>query len=397
MAKRRARGEGSLRKRSDGRWEGRYTTGRDPETGKLIYRNVLARTQAECKSKLREAMKNIQLIPEEPLVKETKDPERPAVRYTTGEWLRTWFEVYSKPNIREATQDQYTNFLEKHVIPSVGDIPLEKLTSPRLQKLYQDLRTHGKVCQNKNAGSSLSQKTVRNIHMMLHVALEQAVKEDLISKNPTDGCIAPKVEKKEMKVIQPEKIGAYLQAAADRNVLPMFYLELTSGLRRGELLALLWSDLDIDQRTISVNKSVAGRHGELKVSAPKTKHSIRKVAIPQQAVDLLIQEHALHPDNPYMFPSPVTGTMYHPDTAGRLHKKLLKESGIENVRFHDLRHTFATVALQNGVDIKTLSHMLGHFSSGFTLDTYTHVTAKMPLDGSKTDLLQKLQKSAEIL
>lgn len=340
MAKRRARGEGSLRKRSDGRWEGRYTTGRDPETGKLIYRNVLARTQAECKSKLREAMKNIQLIPEEPLVKETKDPERPAVRYTTGEWLRTWFEVYSKPNIREATQDQYTNFLEKHVIPSVGDIPLEKLTSLRLQKLYQDLRTHGKVCQNKNAGSGLSQKTVRNIHMMLHVALEQAVKEDLISKNPTDGCIAPKVEKKEMKVIQPEKIGAYLQAAADRNVLPMFYLELTSGLRRGELLALLWSDLDIDQRTISVNKSVAGRHGELKVSAPKTKHSIRKVVIPQQAVELLIQEHALHPDNPYMFPSPVTGTMYHPDTAGRLHKKLLKESGIENVRFHDLRHPY---------------------------------------------------------
>ena len=383
MAKRRANGEGNIRKRSDGRWEGRYTTGRDPETGKLIYRNVLARTQAECKSKLREAMKNIQLIPEEPLVKETKDPERPAVRYTTGEWLRTWFEVYSKPNIREATQDQYTNFLEKHVIPSVGDIPLEKLTSPRLQKLYQDLRTHGKVCQNKNAGSSLSQKTVRNIHMMLHVALEQAVKEDLISKNPTDGCIAPKVEKKEMKVIQPEKIGAYLQAAADRNVLPMFYLELTSGLRRGELLALLWSDLDIDQRTISVNKSVAGRHGELKVSAPKTEHSIRKVAIPQQAVELLIQEHALHPDNPYMFPSPVTGTMYHPDTAGRLHKKLLKEYGIENVRFHDLRHTFATVALQNGVDIKTLSHMLGHFSSGFTLDTYTHVTAKMQQEAAE--------------
>ncbi len=383
MAKRRARGEGSLRKRSDGRWEGRYTAGRDPETGKLIYRNVLARTQAECKSKLREAMKNMQLAPEEVLSKAVEEPTQPAVHYTTEEWLRTWFEVYSKPNIREATQDQYTNFLEKHLIPDIGDIPLDKLTSLRLQKLDQDLRTHGKVSQNKNAGTGLSQKTVRNIHMMLHVALEQAVKEGLISKNPTDNCIAPKVEKKEMKVIQPEKIGAYLQAAADRNVLPMFYLELTSGLRRGELLALLWSDLDIDQRTISVNKSVAGRHGELKVSAPKTRHSIRKVVIPQQAVDLLIQEHALHPDNPYMFPSPVTGTMYHPDAAGRIHKKLLQESGIENVRFHDLRHTFATIALQNGVDVKTLSHMLGHFSSGFTLDTYTHVTAKMQQEAAE--------------
>ena len=383
MAKRRARGEGSLRKRGDGRWEGRYTAGRNPETGKLIYRNVLARTQAECKAKLREAMKHTQLEPEKPSAELVKEPETPVVRYTTGEWLRTWFEVYSKPNLRETTQDQYTNFLEKHLIPNIGDVPLEKHTSLRLKKLYPDLGTHVKVCQNKNAGSGLSQKTVRNIHMMLHVALEQAVKEDIISKNPTDGCIAPKVEKKEMKVIQPERVGAYLQAAADHNVLPMFYLELTSGLRRGELLALLWNDLDVEQRTISVNKSVAGRHGELKVSAPKTKHSIRKVAIPQQAVDLLIQEHALHPDNPYMFPSPVTGTMYHPDTAGRIHKKLLKESGIENVRFHDLRHTFATVALQNGVDVKTLSHMLGHFSSGFTLDTYTHVTAKMQQEAAE--------------
>ena len=377
MAKRRARGEGSLRKRSDGRWEGRYTVGRDPETGKLIYRNVLARTQAECKSKLREAIKNIQQEPEETITEPVEDQKQSTVQYTTEQWLRTWFELYSKPNLREATQDQYTNFLDKHLIPSIGDIPLEELSSLRLQKLYQDLRTSGRVSQNRKASPGLSPKTVRGIHMMLHTALEQAVKEGIISKNPTDGCIPPKLQKKEMNVIQPEQVGAYLQAAADRNVLPMFYLELTSGLRRGELLALLWDDLDIEKRTISVNKSVAGRHGELKVSAPKTQHSIRKVVIPQQAVDLLVQEHNLHPDNPYMFPSPVTGTMYHPDTAGRLHKKLLKESGIENVRFHDLRHTFATIALQNGVDIKTLSHTLGHYSSGFTLDTYTHVTTRM--------------------
>ena len=148
-------------------------------------------------------------------------------------------------------------------------------------------------------------------------------------------------------------------------------------------MALLWSDLDVEHRTISVNKSVSGRHGELKVSAPKTKHSIRKVAVPQQTVELLLREHAQHPDNPYMFPSPVTGTMYHPDTAGRIHKKLLRESGIESVRFHDLRHTFATVALQNGVDVKTLSQMLGHFSSGFTLDTYTHVTVKMQQEAAE--------------
>lgn len=385
MAKRRARGEGSLRKRSDGRWEGRYTAGRDEATGKLLYRNVLAKTQAECKAKLREAMRNAQQAEPKPQTVEQpmKEPDQPVCRFTTGEWLYTWFELYSKPNLREATQEQYTNFLEKHLIPNIGDIPLDKLTSLRLQKLYQDLRTSGRVIQNNVECSGLSPKTVRSIHMVLHSALEQAVKEGLIKKNPTDGCNPPKLERKEMKVIQPEQIGAYLQAAANRNVLPMFYLELTSGLRRGELLALLWTDLDLEKKSISVCKSVRGSQGELKVSAPKTRHSIRTVVIPRQTVDLLIQEHNLHPDNPYMFPSPVTGTMYHPDAAGRIHRKLLKEAGIEPVRFHDLRHTFATLALQNGVDIKTLSGMLGHYSSGFTLDTYTHITDKMQQEAAE--------------
>ena len=385
MAKRRARGEGSLRKRSDGRWEGRYTAGRDEATGKLLYRNVLARTQAECKAKLREAMRNAQQAePKLQTVEQPrKEPDQPVCRFTTSEWLRTWFELYSKPNLRETTQEQYTNFLEKHLIPNIGDIPLDKLTSLRLQKLYQNLQTSGRVVQNNVECSGLSPKTVRSIHMVLHSALEQAVKEGFIKKNPTDGCNPPKLERKEMKVIQPEQIGAYLQAAANRNVLPMFYLELTSGLRRGELLALLWTDLDLEKKSISVCKSVRGSQGELKVSAPKTRHSIRTVVIPRQTVDLLIQEHNLHPDNPYMFPSPVTGTMYHPDAAGRIHRKLLKEAGIEPVRFHDLRHTFATLALQNGVDIKTLSGMLGHYSSGFTLDTYTHITDKMQQEAAE--------------
>ena len=113
------------------------------------------------------------------------------------------------------------------------------------------------------------------------------------------------------------------------------------------------------------------------VSQPKNQHSNRTLIVPQQAVDLLIQEHSLHPNNPYLFPSPTTGTMYSPETVARIHKRILRDAGLEDCRFHDLRHTFATVALQNGVDIKTLSGMLGHYSSGFTLDTYTHVTRKM--------------------
>ena len=161
----------------------------------------------------------------------------------------------------------------------------------------------------------------------------------MISRNPTDGCIAPKVQKVEMKTLLPEHLKSYLDAADARGVLPMFYLELVSGLRKGELVALLWSDLDANHKTISVSKQyVRNPSGAVMRSRPKTETSVRQVSIPQDAVDLLIHEHDKHPNNPYMFPSPVTGKMYHPDSVVKLHEKILKDAGLEHIRFHDLRH-----------------------------------------------------------
>jgi len=382
MSNRKNRGDGSIRKRSDGRWEGRYTAGRNEETGKLIYKSVLARTQAECKRQLREALRHQEqqadMQPAQlPEAENTTQCQKDSQAFTVARWLRTWYDLYAKQNIRRSTQLQYTYFMRDLVIPRIGELPLSQLSGLRLQMLYQELRTSGRTHPQRHAGQGLSPKTVRSVHLFLHAALEQAVRAGVIAKNPTVECKPPKLERKEMKVIQAEQIGEYLQAAAERNVLPLFFLELTTGLRRGELLALLWSDLDPQNRSISVTKSVARLDGELVVSKPKTQHSIRTLIIPQQAVDLLVQEHNLHPNNPYMFPSPTTGTMYGPEAVARIHKRLLKDAGLEDCRFHDLRHTFATVALQNGVDIKTLSGMLGHYSSGFTLDTYTHVTRKM--------------------
>ena len=382
MSNRKNRGDGSIRKRSDGRWEGRYTAGRNEETGKLIYKSVLARTQAECKRQLREALRHQEqqadMRPAQlPEAENTTQCQKDSQAFTVARWLRTWYDLYAKQNIRRSTQLQYTYFMRDLVIPRIGELSLSQLSGLRLQMLYQELRTSGRTHPQRHAGQGLSPKTVRSVHLFLHAALEQAVRAGVIAKNPTAECKPPKLERKEMKVIQAEQIGEYLQAAVERNVLPLFFLELTTGLRRGELLALLWSDLDVPNRSISVTKSVARLDGELVVSKPKTQHSIRTLVIPQQAVDLLVQEHNLHPNNPYMFPSPTTGTMYSPETVARIHKRLLKDAGLEDCRFHDLRHTFATVALQNGVDIKTLSGMLGHYSSGFTLDTYTHVTRKM--------------------
>ena len=181
-----------------------------------------------------------------------------------------------------------------------------------------------------------------------------------------------------MAIIPPEKLGVYLSEAEKYGVLPMFFLELSSGLRRGELLALRWDDLNVKDRILSVSKQVTRIDGELVVTEPKTKNSVRKVALSQQAVALLVQEHEQHPDSPILFPSPRTGGYWSPDAVSRINRKLLAKAGIEeHVRFHDLRHTFATMALSSGVDVKTLSSMLGHYSAGFTLDTYTHITNDM--------------------
>ena len=255
-------------------------------------------------------------------------------------------------------------------------------TMAKAKELMESGRTNRK---SGHGNPGLSSATVRSLHLMLHNALNRAVKERLILRNPTEDCIAPKVQKFEMQILQPEHIKTYLDAADKRGLLPMFYLELVSGLRKGELTALLWSDLDITNRTISVSKQyVKNPNGELTLSRPKTETSVRKISISQEAVDLLVAEHKKHPDNPYMFPSPTTGEMYYPDSIVNLHKKILKDAGLPHIRFHDLRHTFATLALQNGVDVKTVSSMLGHYDAGFTLRTYTHATRQKQDEAAQT-------------
>ena len=225
------------------------------------------------------------------------------------------------------------------------------------KKLYKELMESGRTRGKSGHGNpGLSSATVRSLHLMLHNALNRAVKERLILRNPTEDCIAPKVQKFEMQILQPEHIKTYLDAAEKRGLLPMFYLELVSGLRKGELT----------------------------LSRPKTETSVRKISISQEAVDLLVAEHKKHPDNPYMFPSPTTGEMYYPDSVVNLHKKILKDAGLPHIRFHDLRHTFATLALQNGVDVKTVSSMLGHYDAGFTLRTYTHATRQKQDEAAQT-------------
>ncbi len=368
MPKKRANGEGSIRRKPSGTWEGRYSVGRDPNTGKNIQRSVSAKTQAECKAKLRQAIQDNRGVP---LIHTGS--------YTVAEWCRLWFETYSKPNIRESTARSYSQMIEKRIIPNIGHIKLTQLTTAHIQRMYTETRMNGRIRKyDKEKNPTLANSYVRRLHMVLSGALKQAVKERIIPYNPCDNCRIPPKEKKEMKIIPPEKVGDYLRCAAQNDVLAMFYLELTSGLRRGELTALLWEDLDVEHRILTVNKQLIRMGGVLQVTTPKTQNSIRKVVLPQHTVELLCDEHSHHPDSPLMFPSPRTGDHWSPDAVSRVNKRLLEQAGIDkSVRFHDLRHTFATLAMQSGVDVKTLAGMLGHYSAGFTLDTYTHVTNQM--------------------
>ena len=364
MAKKRANGEGNIRKRKDGRWEGRYTAGHDPETGKPIYKNVLGRTQAEVKEKLTQAMaenKNLDL---------TK-----VGQYTIGQWMDVWYENYAKIKVRPSSHQTYKGYIENHIKPNIGDIPLEKLTTLDLQRLYKTLLANGRVdrLESKGQPKGLSPKTVRNIHQILSSALKLAQEQRIILTNPAEGCALPKVEHREMKTLPVEQLQSFLREAKDSGVFELYYLELATGLRRGELLGLKWEDIDLEHGDLRVRRQIARINGRVVEAPLKTKNAYRTLPLAEDTISILKEQKKKVGNSPWVFPS-ATGGPISPDSVLHMLHRVLKRAGLPQVRFHDLRHTFATLALQNGVDIKTVSGMLGHFSAGFTLDTYAHVT-----------------------
>ena len=373
MAKKRANGDGSIRKRKDGRWEGRYVVGHDPATGKMISRNVLGKTQAEVKEKLRTAIENSKRL-----------DYTQTGKYTVGQWMDEWFEAYAKVKVRPSSHQTYKGYIENHIKPNIGDIPIEKLTSLQLQKFYRLLLTEGRVprIESEKQPKGLSAKTVRNINQVISSAMDMAVRHKLILSNPTEGCELPKVEHREMKTLPAEQLGAFLREAKESGVYELYYMDLATGLRRGELLGLKWEDIDLANGIIHVRRQVARVDGEVKEMPLKTKNSYRNISISQDAVAMLTEMEA-HRSSDYVFPSS-TGGPISPDSVNNMLHRVLKRAGLPSIRFHDLRHTFATLALQNGVDIKTVSGMLGHFSAGFTLDTYAHVTTSAQKEAAKT-------------
>lgn len=358
----------------DVRWVGRYTAGHGPDTGKAIYRNVLGRTQAEVREKLKAAIGEAQGL----------DAAKTG-KYTVGQWMDVWYENYAKIKVRPSSHQTYRGYIENHIKPNIGSMPLNKLSSLELQKFYKKLLNRGRVTrlEAKNQPKGLSPKTVRNIHQILESAMKLAQEQKLIIKDPTAGCALPKVEKKEMKTLPVEQLASFLREARESGVFELYYLDLATGLRRGELLGLKWTDIDLEKGELQVKRQVVRIEGKIVEAPLKTKNAYRTLPLAEDVTAILKQQRKKAGNSPWVFPSPNGGPIS-PDSVLRKLHGVLKRAGLPQVRFHDLRHTFATLALQNGVDIKTVSGMLGHYSAGFTLDTYAHVTTAAQKEAART-------------
>ena len=377
MPKRRANGEGNIRirKRKDGRWEGRYTVGHDLETGKAIIKNVLGKTQAEVKEKLKKAIEENVGI----------DYGR-AKTYTVGSWLEVWMENYAKIKLRPSTFKTSQSFLKNHIKPQIGgSIPLAELTSLDLQRFCKHLLDGGRVdrIEAKKKPKGLAPKTVRNIHQLICSAYNLAMEQKLVTRNPTQGCALPKVERKEMKTLTADQLSAFLREARDSGVYELYYLDLATGLRRDELLGLKWTDVDFDRGVLKIQRAISRQNGKVVEAPLKTKNAYRTLPLSADAINVLKMQKCKVGNSEWVFPSPTGGPMS-PDSVLHMLQRVLKRAGLPRIRFHDLRHTFATMALQNGVDVKTVSSMLGHYSAGFTLDTYAHATTDAQLKAAQT-------------
>ena len=383
MAKRRPSGDGLVRKRADGRWEGRIVVGHK-ENGNPIYRSVFAEKQSDLMPRLNELKMQyagVELTEESSI--------------TLGEWLGRWMEEYKKPILRQSTYSGYSKDIENHILPYLGSKKLTQLKTADIQKHYNRLLESGRK-NDIGKGNGLANATVRGIHMVLREALDSAVREGLIPRNPADGTSPPKIHRKEKQVLTKGELETFMKMIENDEVwYDFFYTEIITGMRQGEICGLRWEDFDETKGTLRVARSVDFVKKELVIGETKTDDGKRTIYLPDSLWRLLA-ERKKGAVSEWIFPNLLRPELpLDPAKAYRQFKKLLEIGELPDIRFHDLRHTFTSHAANSGIAPKTLSEIVGHSKASFTLDTYAHVTGDMQKNAANivnnyiTDILGK--------
>ena len=299
---------------------------------------------------------------------------------TLAEYLQRWLREYAQPNLSPRTVEGYESIIRQHLVPNLGNIPLTQVKPEYLQRYYSEMLSGGR-CDGRG---SLNPVTVRQHHMVLHRALHIAVKWGLISRNPADAIDLPHCQRPEMHVMNEDNIKTFLEAAKSTPYYVLFYMALFTGMRRSELLALRWCDVDLILGQISVNRSLHHlRDKSLVFRTPKTAKGRRTIALPPSAI-LVLKEHkeqqeqirlmlgTLLVDDDLVF-SQSDGRPLLPDTVSHAWAKLAQRTGLKGIRLHDARHSHASLMLKQGIHPKIVQERLGHASIQVTLDTYSHV------------------------